>query len=101
MSFKCIGVDEARELIEKNNARVIDIRDARSYEAGHIVGAERIDNSNVESFVQHADMSRPLIVCCYHGNMSKGAAAFLAEQGFSEAYSLDGGYEAWRLSYPE
>ncbi|KAF0190884.1 MAG: thiosulfate sulfurtransferase [Gammaproteobacteria bacterium] len=97
MSFKCISVDAARELIERNNAQVIDIRDMRSYEAGHIANAERIDNSNVEGFIQRADTARPLIVCCYHGNTSKGAAEYFASKGFAEAYSLDGGYAAWRL----
>lgn len=95
MSFKCIGVDEARVLIERHQAQVIDIRDARSYEAGHIEHAERVDNSNVEGFIQRADPARPLIVCCYHGNTSKGAAAYFASKGFAETYSLDGGYAAW------
>ena len=99
MSFKCIGVEEARELIENDNAQVIDIRDARAYAAGHIVDAEHIDNNNVESFIQRADTSRPLIVCCYHGNMSKGAAAFFVDRGFTKTCSLDGGYEAWRTSF--
>lgn len=97
MSFKCISVSEARELIEARAAQIVDIRDARSYQAGHIDGAERIDNSNIEGYLARADVSRPLIVCCYHGNTSKGAAAYFASKGFIEAYSLDGGYEAWRL----
>ena len=42
----------------------------------------------------------PLIVACYHGNSSQSAAAYLAHQGFSEVYSLDGGFELWRATYP-
>jgi thiosulfate sulfurtransferase len=40
-------------------------------------------------------------VCCYHGNSSQGAAQYFAEQGFTQAYSLDGGYEMWKVLYPQ
>jgi thiosulfate sulfurtransferase len=39
-------------------------------------------------------------VVCYHGNSSQSAAAYLVSQGFSEVYSLDGGFELWRTTYP-
>jgi rhodanese-related sulfurtransferase len=46
------------------------------------------------------DLDAPLIVSCYHGNSSQGAAAYLVGQGFSEVYSLDGGFELWHATYP-
>ncbi len=98
MSFKRINVEQARELIEKNSAQVVDVRDAASYQAGHILGAEAITEVNVEAFIQRADFARPLIVCCYHGNMSQGAAEYFSRSGFQDTYSLDGGYEAWQMS---
>jgi len=39
-------------------------------------------------------------VVCYHGNSSQSAAAYLISQGFSDVYSLDGGFELWRGTYP-
>ncbi len=33
-------------------------------------------------------------------NSSQSAAAYLVGQGFSEVYSLDGGFELWRSTYP-
>jgi len=41
----------------------------------------------------------PLIVYCYHGNSSKSAAHYFCENGFTQVYSMDGGFEAWRLKY--
>ena len=32
---------------------------------------------------------------------SQGAAAYLVGQGFSQVYSLDGGFELWRATYPD
>ena len=101
MSFERIELQQAKELIEARNANVADIRDALSFQAGHIKDSTRIDNSNLAEFLNATDKTLPLIVCCYHGNASQGAAQFLAGEGFNEVYSLDGGYEMWKLAYPE
>lgn len=94
MSYSRIDVAEARALIEQG-ALVVDIRDAASYAAGCIEGAVHLHGGNIEQFLQECDFTRALIVCCYHGNASQGAAAYLADKGFAQACSLDGGYEAW------
>jgi thiosulfate sulfurtransferase len=101
MSYKCINVDEARDLIEKDAAVVIDIRDPVSYDAGHIKDAQLIDDSNVEGFIQSGKYDCPLIICCYHGNMSKAAADYFNKKGFKETYSIDGGYVAWKQSHDD
>ena len=100
MGFERIDVARARELIAREKARVVDIRDPASYSAGHIAGAEHIDDGNVEEFIQKADLEIPLIVCCYHGNMSQGAAEYFASQGFRRTFSLDGGFAAWQEHEP-
>ncbi|MDE0931482.1 MAG: rhodanese-like domain-containing protein, partial [Halioglobus sp.] len=46
-----------------------------------------------------ADRDQPLLIYCYHGNSSQGAADYFFNQGFEDVYSMDGGYEAWRLKY--
>ncbi|WP_221800838.1 thiosulfate sulfurtransferase GlpE [Oceanobacter mangrovi] len=99
--FTQITPEQAKTMLEEGNVNVADIRDAMSYGSGHIAGAKRVDNSNLREFMAAADASAPLIVCCYHGNSSQGAAQFFAEQGYSQAYSLIGGYERWKLMHPE
>jgi len=98
VSYKRINVQEARDLMDNSNAVVVDVRDSASYEAGHIQGAEAVGDSNVQAFVENADFKRPLIVYCYHGNMSQGAADYFNRSGFEQTYSLDGGYETWQAS---
>ncbi|MBV1878252.1 MAG: thiosulfate sulfurtransferase GlpE [Pseudomonadales bacterium] len=101
MSYERINVSTARSIIDTQNALLIDIRDAPSFESGHMENAILIDNSNITQFIADADFDRPLIVCCYHGNMSQGAADYFSQQGFAHAYSLDGGYSAWVSNNPE
>ena len=96
MSFTRIDIEQAKALIEERQAKVVDVRDRASFESGHIADAIHLDNETVSAFVSETDHSVPIIVCCYHGNMSQGAAGFFAEQGFKESYSLDGGYALWQ-----
>ena len=97
--FKRIPPEQAHTLRQKG-AVVVDIRDPQTYAAGHITGATRLDNHSLHDFIAKADLDAPLIVACYHGNSSQSAAAYLVGQGFSEVYSLDGGFELWRATYP-
>ncbi|PRB80847.1 thiosulfate sulfurtransferase GlpE [Pseudomonas sp. MYb185] len=97
--FQRIAPDTAAQLLDAD-AAVVDIRDPHSYQAGHISGALHLDNDTVQQFVASADRQRPLVVCCYHGNSSQQAAAWLASVGFAEVYSLDGGFELWQQQFP-
>ncbi len=97
--FKRIHPEQAHALREQG-AVVVDIRDPQSYALGHISGSYHLDNHSLHDFIAKADLDEPLIVTCYHGNSSQSAAAYLVNQGFSEVYSLDGGFELWRATFP-
>ena len=97
--FKRMPPEQAQALRDQG-AVVVDIRDPQAYAAGHIIDATHLDNHSLHDFIAKADLDAPLIVACYHGNSSQSAAAYLAGQGFSEVYSLDGGFELWRATYP-
>lgn len=100
-NFSRISALQAKEMIDAGDVTLIDIRDEASFQAGHMSNSLHIDNHAVQGFIQDADLDIPLIVCCYHGNMSQSAAQFFSEQDFSEVYSLDGGYSDWCLQYPK
>ncbi|MFK0087270.1 thiosulfate sulfurtransferase GlpE [Pseudomonas sp. NPDC090755] len=97
--FKRIPPEQAQALREQG-AVVVDIRDPQAYASGHITGAKHLDNHSVAEFIRNADLDAPTVVVCYHGNSSQSAAAYLVGQGFSDVYSLDGGFELWRGTYP-
>ncbi|KIP88678.1 MULTISPECIES: thiosulfate sulfurtransferase GlpE [Pseudomonas] len=98
--FKRIPPEQAHALRE-NGAVVVDIRDPQSFAAGHISGSQHLDNYSLPDFIAKADLDGPVIVACYHGNSSQSAAAYLVGQGFSDVYSLDGGFELWRNTFPQ
>ena len=96
MSFKCISIEEAEVLIAAGDTTLLDIRDAGSYAAGHIDQSVHVSNENVEQIIATAARDKPLIVYCYHGNNSKSAADYFFNRGFTQAYSVNGGYEEWK-----
>ena len=59
MAFDCIDIPDAKNLIENENAVVVDIRDAASFAAGAIENAIHLDNSSVTEFLTSADLERP------------------------------------------
>ena len=96
MSFQRISVERAKELIAEGGAAIADVRDPAAYESGHVEAAVNVSDANVQAFLDGLDIDKPVIVYCYHGNMSQGAADYFANQGCTQAYSVDGGFEAWR-----
>ena len=99
-TFERISPQQAQALLAQG-AVLVDIRDPHSYARNHITGAHHLDNHSLADFIARADFDQPLIVSCYHGISSQSAAAYLAHQGFSAVYSLDGGFELWQATFPE
>ncbi|MBC3365757.1 thiosulfate sulfurtransferase GlpE [Pseudomonas sp. SWRI154] len=98
--FKRIPPEQAQALREKG-AVVVDVRDPATFAALHISGSKHLDNHSIADFIRDADLDAPTVVVCYHGNSSQSAAGYLVSQGFSDVYSLDGGFELWRATYPD
>lgn len=102
MSFQHLDTPTLRTwLDEGRETALVDIRDALSFAQGHIPGSRRLDNESVGEFVEATPTERPVVVVCYHGHSSQQAATWLAGQGFSEVYSLDGGFTDWQLRHPD
>ena len=99
--FQHLSPEQARTMVEQEVAVIVDIRDQVSFDNGHICGAQPLTNDNLPDFLQNTDRNKAVIVCCYHGNSSQQAAQFLAQQSFTEVYSLDGGFEYWKGFAPD
>ncbi|MQX53167.1 thiosulfate sulfurtransferase GlpE [Alcanivorax sediminis] len=95
-----ISPQEGKARFDEGQALFVDIRDPHSFASGHLRGAVHLTNANVDQFFADTDKTRPLVIYCYHGNSSQGAADWLTEQGF-QAVSLDGGFEVFKLQFPE
>lgn len=99
-AFKLIEIAETKQRLENEEAVLVDTRDAQSYAADHAEGAFHLTNETLKVFTDNVGVDTPVFVVCYHGNSSKGVAQYLAEQGYKETYSVEGGMAMWRQLYP-
>ena len=98
--FECINVEEAHQKLHQQTAVLVDIRAPQSYAMGHTPGAFQLPNDTLGAFMRDNDFDTAVMVMCYHGNSSKGAAQYLLQQGFDKVYSVDGGFDAWHRHFP-
>ena len=86
------------QLVNSENAIVIDVREASEYSEGHIVDAINIPFASFESrsdeLNKHKD--KPLIVACKMGQHSGSAGTILRKKGFTNVLRLTGGMAEWR-----
>lgn len=84
--------------LANGGALVVDVRDAKDFEAGHIIDARHVQPAEVatraESFKKFKE--KPVIVYCENGFASAGAARALRTAGFAKVVTLRGGLTNWR-----
>lgn len=96
--FACLSIEQAHERWRQDGI-MVDIRDPQSFAAGHVPRALHLTNETLSDFVRDTAFEQPVMVMCYHGNSSRGAAQYLITLGFENVYSIDGGFAAWQQSY--
>jgi molybdopterin/thiamine biosynthesis adenylyltransferase/rhodanese-related sulfurtransferase len=88
-----------RELKQKMIAReafqLIDVREPFEYEIARIDGAKLIPLGEFAERVDELQREQPIIVHCHSGKRSAQAVRLLQQRGFTNAYNLDGGIDAW------
>ena len=88
---------EAVLLINKG-AAVIDVRAAKDFSTGHIIGARNIPVAEFDGRVAELEKFReqPVLIYCQSGQSSQRPAAALAKAGFQQVHNLKGGVNAWQ-----
>lgn len=92
-----INPAQATQLINREDALVIDVREAHEYSTGHLPDARNIPLKELAE--RTADLEKfkdkPLILVCASGVRSGQACAQLQKLGFAKLNNLDGGVGAW------
>tara|TARA_R110002072_G_scaffold204620_1_gene362589 strand:+ start:367 stop:783 length:417 start_codon:yes stop_codon:yes gene_type:complete len=93
-----VGPQQAVMLINRKNAVVVDVREKKEYEAGHIVDAINIPLVKLKQRLTELKkyQDKPVIVYCKMGQHSGEAIKTLQEAGHSEVYKLSGGVSEWK-----
>jgi rhodanese-related sulfurtransferase len=89
---------QATQLMNRNDALVVDLRPVADFAQGHILGARSFPLAELERRANELDKykAKPVIVHCGDGNRAGGGAAMLRKHGFTNVVNLSGGYAAWQ-----
>ncbi len=102
-------VDESRQRIQEvtaaetlervaSGAVLIDVREDGEFAAGHASGAQHIGRGVIERDIveKHPDKQQELILYCGGGYRSAMAADSLQKMGYTNVFSMAGGWRAWK-----
>ena len=86
------------QLINRENAYVIDVSAQAEFESGHVPGAHHLLPSQVDPEGKELSKSRetPVALTCRNGQASATAAQKLKKAGYAKVFWLEGGISAWR-----
>ena len=96
--YKSLAPAALTQLINREDALVLDLSAAGDYEKGHIAGSRNLAAAQFapEHKLVAGAKARPVVLVCRNGQASAGAAARLKKAGFEQVYWLDGGIAAWQ-----
>jgi rhodanese-related sulfurtransferase len=93
--FTRIDVQEAKELMERDDVAVIDVREPFEYNSGHVPNATLIPVNSVYARREDLPKDKEIIFVCAVGQRSALAAEMAAAAGLTKLYNLEGGTDAW------
>lgn len=96
-----VDVDGTRARLEQNpEARLVDVREDNEWSAAHAEGAIHLGKGIIERDIEITvrDKSTELILYCGGGYRSALAADVLQNMGYTNVYSMAGGWKAWKES---
>lgn len=88
---------QAVQFINNEKAVVIDIRDPKIFEKGHITHAVNIPATELDKNLKELEQykQQPLIIVCGMGQKSAYFVNKLRKKGYQKVYMLAGGIGAW------
>jgi rhodanese-related sulfurtransferase len=94
---KELSPQAAVDLINNEDAVIIDLRDKEVFKKGHIINAINARNDDFEQQKMDKFKDKPLILVCERGLQSPALATKISAQGF-QPHVLSGGVVAWQAA---
>jgi rhodanese-related sulfurtransferase len=97
-TFRRIDAGSAHRFISQRDGGRADILDDDSSEGAHVHGANRAKDIHRFDLPPIGTLEKPVLIYCYHGNLSRVFAKASVDFQFREVFSLDGGYDGWLVA---
>ena len=95
--YKEITAAQAVQLMNRESAWVLDVREDKEAQDGMIPNARRIALSELPKRIDELQEEKgPVIAYCRNGTQAHRACQLLVRGGMEPVYNLKGGISAWR-----
>ncbi|MGE3103886.1 MAG: rhodanese-like domain-containing protein [Lysobacterales bacterium] len=98
--FQLISPAAVVQMINRDNALLIDVSPRADFEAAHIAGAKHLELARLDP--EQPDLARvrdlPVVVSCRNGSASRSVCQRLVKAGFSRVHCLERGIEGWLVA---
>jgi rhodanese-related sulfurtransferase len=95
---RTVSAQELVNLVNRDRAVVLDVRDRKEFQAGHVTSAINIPfptlEKRMEELAPHKE--RTVVVVCRMGQQAGAAGTLLRRAGFQDVARLSGGMLSWR-----
>lgn len=96
MDYEITPEEVKKKLDQGEEFALIDVREPWEFETASMPGAKLLPMGDVPSRAnQELDPEDHIVVVCHHGVRSLNVTAWLRQQGFEKAQSMQGGIDAW------
>ena len=97
-SGKQVTAQELVNLMNRDQALIVDVRDPNDFSQGHIVNSMNIPFAALARRIDELEKfkEKPLVIACKMGQQSGAAGTMLRKAGFQNVARLRGGLTEWR-----
>ena len=88
----------AVQLINRERAVVVDVREPEEFAAGHVSGARNVPLAQLEAKLAGTvkNKSLPVLLVCATGARAQRAVAVARKLGYEQAQAVAGGLKSWK-----
>ncbi len=88
----------AVQLINRQRAVVLDVREPAEFAAGHATGSRNVPLDQLEAKLQSTikNKSLPVLIMCATGARAQRAVAIAKKLGYEQAQAVAGGLKGWK-----
>ncbi|MDH6591034.1 rhodanese-related sulfurtransferase [Variovorax sp. TBS-050B] len=88
----------AVQLINRERAVLVDVREPEEFATGHMIGARNVPLNQLEEKLTGTVKNKnvPLLLVCATGARAQRAVAMAKKLGYEQAQAVSGGLKAWK-----
>lgn len=89
------GLTQEQFIEGYRKAQLVDVREPKEFEGGHILGARNIPSSQLRQRYKEIRPDKPVYLYCQNSARSARTALLLKKKGYNQIFQLQGGFRQW------